>query len=93
MRWRAPSQRTQLKLLTPILIPMGIVAIGFTLFVRAWEARMARLRRKDWHRWFAWRPVRLGPYRGDPWAWLERVDRRVADVRNEFVYRAPGGMP
>lgn len=25
--------------------------------------------------WFAWRPVRLGPYKDGPWAWLRKVWR------------------
>lgn len=27
----------------------------------------------DWHRWFAWRPVRLEDWA--TWAWLETVER------------------
>ena len=30
--------------------------------------------REQWHRWFAWRPVRVGPR---DCRWLEMVERRV----------------
>jgi hypothetical protein len=29
--------------------------------------------RKEWHRWFAWRPVRIGP---NECIWLETLDRK-----------------
>lgn len=92
MRWQAPTERTQQKLMLPILILLAIGSLPFVLFVRLHERWFQRQRRKGWHGWFAWRPVRLGPYRSDPWAWFERVDRCAADIRNEFVYRVPGGM-
>lgn len=91
MKWRAPTERTQLKLMLPILIPMGIAAMGFALFVRVHEAWIARQRRKGWHRWFAWRPVRVGPYRSDPWVWLETIERQATAYQQGFAYRLPGG--
>lgn len=91
MKWRAPTERTQQKLLLPILIPMGIAAIFFALFVRAHEAWIARLRRKGWHRWFAWRPVRLGPHRSDAWVWLETIERHAREYHQGFAYRPRGG--
>lgn len=27
---------------------------------------------RDWHRWFAWRPVKLG----STWVWLEVIERK-----------------
>jgi hypothetical protein len=36
----------------------------------SWEAKHDRL--GQWHRWFAWRPVRVG----EQIAWLETVERR-----------------
>jgi hypothetical protein len=37
-----------------------------------WKAKHDRL--GQWHRWFAWRPVRVG----EQIAWLEAVERRGA---------------
>lgn len=91
MKWHAPTERTQLKLMLPILIVMGIVAMIFTAFVRLDEARVARQRRKGWHRWFAWRPVRLGAYRSDPWVWFEAIERHAREYRQPFAYRLRGG--
>lgn len=39
------------------------------------------LRRTDWHGWFAWRPVRLGP---SDCRWLEVVFRRGTYVNAGF---------
>lgn len=42
--------------------------------------------RKEWHRWFAWRPVRVGS--GDC-RWLETIERRISWQPN----RATGPFP
>jgi hypothetical protein len=34
-----------------------------------------RAKRYSWHRWFAWRPVRIG---GIDLVWLEIVERRLS---------------
>lgn len=40
----------------------------------AYEPQAARIaRRAKWHRWFAWRPVKVAP--GDI-RWMETIDRR-----------------
>jgi hypothetical protein len=38
------------------------------------DALTRRLRLTDWHRWFAWYPVRVGPR---DCRWLEAVERRI----------------
>ena len=47
----------------------------------AWLAEVNR--RKGWHKWFAWYPVRIGSYvgyssSGNMECWLENVERRIA---------------
>lgn len=37
-----------------------------------WQEREARI--NEWHRWFAWRPVRVGPH---DCRWLEVVERKI----------------
>ena len=45
-----------------------------------------------WHRWFAWRPVRVGPH---DVRWLEHIERRrwlTPDMpREEWTYRPAAG--
>ena len=61
-----------------------------TLISKAAEARYNRLAK--WHRWFAWRPIRVAE---NDIRWLEWVDRRgvmLAGWDQEFwdwSYRAP----
>jgi hypothetical protein len=43
---------------------------GPSLYDR-FEARHRRLR--QWHRWFAWRPVHIAP---DICVWLEKIERK-----------------
>lgn len=50
-----------------------------------------RVRRYEWRRWFAWRPVRLANYTCgsgfyQEWAWFEWVERR-SDFYPFFKYR------
>lgn len=40
---------------------------------------------REWHRWFAWRPVRLDDTR--TWVWLETIERREI-----FIRCPPDGM-
>lgn len=40
-----------------------------------WEAKA---RRRDWHTWYAWRPVRLEE---GGWVWLEHVRRQWVRVK------------
>ena len=38
--------------------------------------------RKQWHCWYAWRPVRIGPLE---LCWLEWVDRRWRDWQTGYT--------
>jgi hypothetical protein len=79
-------------LAAPIVVPVGLIlAIWFApLALVMWldGQRRARLRAKGWHVWFAWRPVKTGPWwdRGG-WVWLEMIERNVS---RENEYRLPG---
>lgn len=51
--------------------------------------------RFTWHRWFAWRPVRL--QHGGGWVWLESVERWIDGhdwvdtlMGANHLYRLPG---
>ena len=52
-------------------------------------ARQLYLIQRDWHPWFAWRPVR---FEGSmTWAWLETVLRRVEYPQGYRInYYRPG---
>lgn len=43
----------------------------------------------EWHRWFAWHPVRLGQWRDGELVWLETVER-VWISGDGWYYRIPG---
>ncbi len=54
------------------------------------KAVMARDKYCRWHRWFAWRPVKLDG--GKEWAWLEMLNRRAGCVGESplgFFVNAP----
>ena len=98
MKWRAPSQRVQFILASPIVVPAGIIAAALILPIIPvfWlvDKISAKMRPSmDWHAWFAWRPVPLGHWsehvgkRAD-WAWLERVERRATPYNWPTEYRA-----
>lgn len=39
------------------------------------ESSLAKkLRRKDWHKWFAWRPIRIDE---NTVVWLQYIERRI----------------
>lgn len=38
-----------------------------------WQAKRSLNWHRDWHRWFAWYPVRVG----DQWIWWEHVERKL----------------
>lgn len=97
MRWRAPSERVQGWLIAPFAVPVVAVAavvilpVVPVLMLMSWADRKLRPS-EDWHRWFAWRPVRLGHWsdhvgkRGG-WAWLETVERRARPYNWPTEYR------
>ena len=77
------SERTQLILLPPIIVPVMVVAapplfaMGCLLWAFSkWDDYRSR---KSWHQWFAWHPVNLDGWcydRPSKWVWLETVERR-----------------
>lgn len=84
MRFRSPSERTQLILLSPVIAPMAVVAIvtfgPIGLAVWLWHKYGPSPRPRQWERWYAWRPVKVGEdwercYWRSRWAWLENVER------------------
>lgn len=96
MKWHSPTERTQLFLVSPIIVPVvAIAAIIFSPFIpvvwarRCWMRRQAR---KGWHAWFAWRPVKLGQYRDGRWVWGEAIERKVREYRRSYEYRLPGEL-
>ncbi len=36
----------------------------------------------NWHRWFAWRPVKLNDER---WCWLESIERRIKEYGSIYI--------
>lgn len=51
-----------------------------------------RLAKKEWHKHFAWRPVKVrvnAEFEIYAWAWLETVERRnLSDFSERWEYRA-----
>ena len=45
---------------------------------------------KEWSKWFAWKPVCIGPLprhkNGDTIVWLQRVERKLIDTRESYLY-------
>jgi hypothetical protein len=86
MRWQAPSERTQMILLSPVLIvcvPPLFLAFGM---LWCWQKIYCRLApSSDWHHWFAWRPVQH--YNGVDWFWLEHIERRWDGFDIGCIYR------
>jgi hypothetical protein len=53
------------------------------------ERRIAALRREfEWHRWFAWYPVRISGTTDA--VWLEYVERRIISNGNPYDYQYYG---
>lgn len=79
MRWKTPSERTQMILLSPALIiavPIIYVALSPLLLLGLYEKYFPP--KRGWKSWFAWRPVRCDGFfynQPDKWAWLEKVER------------------
>lgn len=86
MRWQAPSERTQLILLAPIIVPACIVLVPTLALMTAWQKLYALVApSREYHRWFAWRPVRH--FNDRDWLWLEYVERRWCGHGVGCVYR------
>lgn len=99
MRWQPPSERVQMILLAPILIPVMLAAIPALVVCAGpvWIVdRISQWRRAQWsvtpkRQWFAWRPVKFSGFWEDvpdQWLWLERVD--AIWKHNEWAYRPLG---
>jgi hypothetical protein len=79
MRWKSPSDRTQMIILSPIILPVAILVLPiFGLMVGLEKLRNWACPQRDWHSWYAWRPVHV--YLGAntierEWIWLERCNR------------------
>lgn len=96
MKWKAPSERVQFWIASPIVIPASLIAaliflpgIGLHLLLQRVFPRPS----EEWHRWYAWRPVRLGHWsehigKRAGWAWLEAVERRARPYNWPTEYRA-----
>jgi len=95
MKWRAPSDRTQMWLVAPVAVPLAILALPAILFYVAGTWITGKLRPSfEWHPWFAWRPVPLDGWwshvgRRGSWAWLTTVERRARPYDWPTEYRLP----
>jgi hypothetical protein len=80
-------------LLAPILIVAVPPLYLAVMAIAGWQKVYAIIApSKDWHPWFAWRPVQH--YNDVDWLWLERVERRWCGHGVGCVYRfAQGGNP
>ena len=97
MRWKPiPEQITNI-----VVAPVGLaVAIAFVPIILGAVA-LSWLQNKafpppshDWHRWFAWRPVKSGRWsdKNRQWLWLESIERRGQPHSWETEYRVPEGQ-
>ena len=100
MRMAPLSERSQMLLLSPIIVPVCVA--GFVAFVvigpLAWalskvsEVINEKRRMRGRHLWFAWRPVWLNGFyydRGDKLVWLETIERRFSGA---WFYNFPGEL-
>lgn len=58
------------------------------------KPRKPSIDKRDWHLWFAWRPVVVKFINGTwCWVWLEDVERRVVENGLDWKteYRLPNG--
>lgn len=87
MRWRPPSERVQMILLSPVFVPIAVAALPVIAVMVAmmWpiekygQWRRAQYRANPKRTWFAWRPVRFSGFWEDvpdQWLWLETVQAR-----------------
>lgn len=92
MQWKEPSERTQFILLSPILIPVTIVAVPvfapLIAVLWAWDRWGPK---PAWRKWFAWRPVKVFSWTTHEhrWVWLEWLER-WSGIHTNADYRFPG---
>lgn len=90
MKWQSPSDRTVMIVFSPIIVPLAAMAIPIVgLMVGLQKVREWLCPQRDWHLWFAWRPVHAyhdpaSLYRS--WVWLEPV-RRAGSCAYGWTYR------
>lgn len=83
MRWGQPSERTQLILVSPLIVLLSpaIAFSGLLICALIYGTKAKRWLMgpsAQWRNWFAWFPVRPGRWPDEGrWIWLERVERRV----------------
>lgn len=95
MQWKAPSEKTQMVMLSPIIFPCAaLMLVAIVVLSPVWfPLHLYRkwLDRKGWHNWFAWRPIfDDGDFftgREARWIWLETVERWVPKNSNA-MYRS-----
>lgn len=71
-------------LVAPLALPAAIIVAPAILFAVGFHWLLTKLfptLSREWHRWFAWRPVPLDHWsehvgQQGKWAWLETVERR-----------------
>lgn len=96
MRWKSPSDRVQMVLFSPVILPAA--ALMFLLVVPSiWitDKWHSYLTAKSWRLWFAWRPIYIDrPWENIParWVWLEVIERRFWGGW-EYRYRDTDGSP
>jgi hypothetical protein len=77
MQWKPPSERAQLWLLSPIIVPVVILGAPFMLLLAGWLWLARKIwPAHPWRPWFAWRPVKPDAPWSDKWVWLETIEAR-----------------
>lgn len=96
MKWCGPSERVKFVLISPVVVPIAIIAAPVFLAVAGgiWlEEKLTKPFRptREWSTWYAWRPVCINDWVCDDekrWVWLETIERR--GERHWTEYRTIG---
>jgi hypothetical protein len=84
MKWRDPSERVKFMLVSPVVVPIIIVAAPALLVAVgcAWlQEKLTKPFRPttEWAPWYAWRPICINDWfcaDEKRWVWLEAIERR-----------------
>lgn len=90
MQLKALTEKQKLWLLSPIIVPIGImflpaivilVAFAYILmpFEKMYNSYIQRQIERGWFKWYAWYPVRTGNFwadSSDKYIWLETIECR-----------------